>query len=103
MSCRRLWALSSEAQTFVDAVGRLYGYSLSNTYTAVDAWVHIYEKESGGVTFGTNSATINMMIPFGGGRNADFTVGMVTSSGMSVTASLSAQSASHDASLRMAG
>lgn len=91
-------ALSSVAQTVLTAVGRLYGYSVSNPDTAADLWVKIYPDDSGGVTLGTSSAAISQMVPFGGGREAWYgPPGVAMSSGMSVTAAATGQSTSHDA------
>ena len=88
--------LSSEAQTVLTAVGRLYGYSLSNPDTADDVWVHIYPEDSAGVTLGESSAEVNVMVPFQGGREAWFgPPGVTLSSGLSLTAGSGALSTEH--------
>lgn len=91
------FSLSSLAQTVITAVGRLYGYSVSNPDTAANVWFHIYPDDSAGVTLGTSSALISHMAPFGGGREASWPQGVLMSSGMSLTASLTAASTAHDA------
>lgn len=91
------FALSSLAQTVMTAVGRLYGLSLSNPDTAANVWAKVYDDDSGGVTLGTTAANISVMVPFGGGREMSWPVGLNMSSGMSVAASLTAPSTAHDA------
>lgn len=89
--------LSSLAQTIMDASGMLYGWSLSNESTSANVWLKAFEDDSGGVTLGTTSPKFNVMIPFGGGREAFFPTGIPMSSGMSVAAAATAASTAHDA------
>lgn len=88
--------LSSLAQTVMTASGRLYGWSVSNPDTVDNAWFLIYPDDSAGVTLGTSSASIFQMVPFGGGREASWPVGVPMSSGMSIAAAATAGSTVHD-------
>lgn len=88
--------LSSLAQTIMTASGRLYAISVSNPDTADNAWLKVYEDDSAGVTLGTNVAVISQMVPFGGGREMSWPVGVRMSSGMSVAAAATAPSTAHD-------
>lgn len=93
------FALSSLAQTIggLTAVGKLWGLSLSNPDTAANVWVKVFDDDSAGVTLGTTVPKINQMIPFGGGREMQFPMGLALSSGLSIATAASAASTAHDA------
>lgn len=88
--------LSSLMQSPMTAVGRLYGYSLSNPDTADNAFALFYQDDSAGVTLGTSSASMSVMVPFGGGANVTFPQGVDFSSGLTITSAATGNSTSHD-------
>jgi len=93
-------ALSSLALTVggMTAAGRLYGLSFSNPDSAVNIWAKVFQDDSGGVTLGTTEPAMNLMIPFGGGREMNFgPAGVAVSSGLSIAITDGAGSTVHTA------
>lgn len=90
-------ALSSLAQTVMTASGTVYGWSMSNGSSDTDIWVKAFSDDSAGVTLGTTAPKWNILIPFGGGREAFWPVGVPVSSGLSIAAAATAPSTAHDA------
>ena len=82
------FSLTSAAQTVMTLEGRLHGYSLSNPDTSVNVWVNVFQDDTAGVTIGTTTPVISVMVPFGGGREmSQNPLGVYMSSGMTIVAS----------------
>ncbi len=86
---------TSAGTTVMTASGRLYGLSMSNQSTSENVWVKVFQEDTGGITLGTTEPVINVMIPFGGGREMSWTHGIDMSSGMSLSATDGAPSTAH--------
>ncbi len=89
-------ATISSAATLVSGTPtRLYSYHVFNPDTAADVFLKVYNDTA--VTLGTDSAVMDLGIPFGGGAVLNFPVGVNFSNGISLAVAGGAGSTNHTA------
>lgn len=86
--------ISSAATLIKAAAGKLMSYHIGNTSTSANAFVKIYNDTA--VVLGTDSAIMDLFIPFGGGAVLSMPTGYNCSVGISVAAAATAGSTVHD-------
>lgn len=87
--------VSSAASLVIGDPTRLRGYHIFNPDSAGNAYLKIYNDTA--VVLGTDSAVMDLGIPFGGGAVNDMSVGLNFSAGISLAAAGAAGSTDHTA------